>query len=170
MVLQSRTHQRFPRHSKFPLGFALFIVAAVLVTSPAKRAMAAATHNKSFAQELVERIVAKHSELAGLGLSTILPNEHRCISIADTDVKEVGETCDRHELMVFRTGNPAVEKERDGYDVTLPLRVGGELIGIVAFDFRLEQRRANILERAKVIALEIESEIPSKSKLFESAK
>jgi hypothetical protein len=37
-------------------------------------------------------------------------------------------------------------------------------------DFKLDQQEAGLLDRAKVIAKEVEDQIPSKSKLFESAK
>jgi hypothetical protein len=126
--------------------------------------------SKSFAQALVEDTVAKHHELEGLGLATTPPGGRDCITIADTDVKELGDKCDKGELAVMETGKSTVEKEKDAYDVTVPLRVSGKTIGIIGMDFKLDQQEAGLLDRAKVIAQEVEDQIPSKSKLFEPAK
>ena len=46
----------------------------------------------------------------------------------------------------------------------------GKTIGIVGLDFKLDQQEAGLLDRAKVIAKDVEDQIPSKSKLFEPAK
>jgi len=126
--------------------------------------------SKIFAQALVENTVAKHPELEGIGLATIPPDGHDCVTIADTDAKELGDKCDKGELAVMKTGKSTVEKEGDGYDVTVPLYVGGKTIGIIGMDFRLDQQEAGLLDRARVIAKEMEEQIPSKSKLFEPAK
>ena len=126
--------------------------------------------SKIFAQALVEDTVAKHPELEGLGLATVPPDGHDCVTIADTDAKELGDKCDKGEVAVMKTGKPTVEKEGDGYDVTLPLHVSGKTIGIIGMDFKLDQAEAGLLDRAKAIAKEMEDQIPSKSKLFEPAK
>ena len=131
-------------------------------TAPAKA--------KIFAQALVENMVAKHPELEGLGLSTTPPHGHDCIGIADTDPKELGDKCDKGEVAVMTTGKPTVEKEGDGYDVTLPLYVRGKSIGVIGMDFKLDQPEEGLLDRAKAIAKEIEDQIPRKAKLFEAAK
>jgi hypothetical protein len=126
--------------------------------------------SKIFAQALVENTVAKHPELEGLGLATIPPGGHDCVTIADTDAKELGDKCDKGELAVMKTGKSTVEKEGDGYDVTVPLHVSGKTIGIIGMDFKLDQQEVGLLDRAKLIAKEVEDQIPSKSKLFEPAK
>lgn len=123
-----------------------------------------------FAQVLVEETVSKHPELVGLELATTPPRGHDCITIAATDAKEMGDKCDSAELGIIKTGNPTVEKENDGYDVTLPLHVSGKTIGIIGMDFKLDQQESSLLDRAKSIAREVEDRIPAKSKLFEAAK
>jgi hypothetical protein len=125
--------------------------------------------SRIFAQVLVENTAAKHPELKGLGLATTPPDGHDCVTIADTDAKELGDKCDKGELAVMKTGKSTVEKEGDGYDVTVPLHVSGKTIGIIGMDFRLDQQEVGLLDRAKVIAKEVEDQIPSKSKLFEAA-
>ena len=131
-----------------------------------------AAHAKSriFAQTLVEDTVAKHPELLGLELATTPPRGNDCITVAATDAKEVGDKCDREDLSVLNTGNPTVERESDGYDVTLPLHVRGKVIGIIGMDFRLDQKESGLIDRANVIATELEDQIPGKSKLFEVAR
>ena len=126
--------------------------------------------DKTFAQALVEGTVAKHAELAGLELATTPPDGHDCVTIAATDVKEMGDKCDKGELAVMKTGKATVEKESDGYDVTLPLHVSGKTIGIIGMDFKPDQQESGLVDRAKIIAKEVEDQIPAKSKLFEAAK
>jgi len=128
-----------------------------------------AAKRRIFAQVLVESTVAKHAELAGLELATTPPDGHDCTTIAATDVKEMGDKCDKGELAVMKTGKPTVEKEGDGYDVTLPLHVSGKTIGIIGMDFKLDQKESGLVDRANVIAKEVEDQIPAKSKLFEAA-
>jgi hypothetical protein len=167
MIKQTTKQQRALRGLAFLLAPS-FAIALNLAISWANNA-AAAAKDKIFAQALVETTKAKHPELEGVGLSTTPPNGHDCISIADTDAKELGDKCDQGELKVMKTGKSTMEKENDGYDVTIPLQVAGKTIGVIAMDFKLDQKEAGLLDRAKVIAAEIENQIPSKSKLFESA-
>jgi hypothetical protein len=142
---------------------------AVFIVHGLAKPTASAAKGKIFAQAVVERTVAKHPELEGLGLATVPPNGQDCVTIADTDAKELGDKCDKGELAVMNTGKSTVEKEGDGYDVTVPLHVGGKTIGIIGMDFKLDQQEAGLLDRAKVIAKEVEEQIPTKSKLFEAA-
>ncbi len=128
------------------------------------------TKDKIFAQVLVEDTLSKHSALIGVGLATTQAEDSGCVTIADTDATELGEKCDRGEIAVMRNDSPSIEKESDGYDVTVPLHVGGKTIGIVAMDFKLSEQEAGLLDRAKAIARELEAQIPEKAKLFDLAK
>jgi hypothetical protein len=166
MIKQTTKQQKVVRGLVFLLA-ASFVLALNLAIPWANNAAAAPAKNKIFAQELVETTKAKHPELEGVGLSTTPPNGHDCISIADTDAKELGDKCDLGELKVMKTGKSTVEKENDGYDVTMPFQIAGKTIGVIAMDFKLDQKEAGLLDRAKLIAAEIEDQIPSKSKLFE---
>lgn len=153
-------------------GSALLLSLCAL-TAYAQKLISSTTPNtkgKIFAQTLVENTLSKHPALAGVGLATTPAQGKGCVTIADTDAKELGEKCDKGELGVMKTGKSTVEKEADGYDVTLPLHVGGETIGIIAMDFKLDEPEAGILDRAKAIAKEVEAQIPEKSKLFEQAR
>ena len=166
-MMQTRKQQKTMYSSVLPLVAVFALMLAVL----ASRGHAnPAAKRRIFAQVLVESTVAKHAELAGLELATTPPDGHDCTTIAATDVKEMGDKCDKEELAVMKTGKPTVEKEGDGYDVTLPLHVSGKTIGIIGMDFRLDQKESGLVDRASVIAKEVEDQIPAKSKLFEAAK
>lgn len=169
MIKQANDQQTVGRGLVFLLA-ASFVVALTILANFWASAEASPAKDKIFAQALVEDTRAKHPELEGVGLSTTPPGGHDCISIADTDAKELGDKCDQGELKVMKTGKSTVEKENDGYDVTMPFHVGGKTIGVIAMDFKLDQQEAGLLDRAKVIAAEIENQIPSKSKLFEPAR
>jgi hypothetical protein len=158
------------KQQKATFIWTLLLAAVSIFTVSAFAGRGLAKPSKSFAQALVEDMVAKHHELEGLGLATTPPGGRDCITIADTDVKELGDKCDKGELSVMETGKSTVEKEKDGYDVTVPLQVSGKTIGVIGMDFKLDQQEAGLLDRAKVIAKEVEDQIPSKSKLFEPAK
>ena len=166
-MIQTRKQQKTMSNSARLLVAACVLMLAVF----ASRGNAnPAAKRRIFAQVLVEKTVAKHAELAGLELATTPPDGHDCTTIAATDVKEMGDNCDKAELAVMKTGKPTVEKEGDGYDVTLPLHVSGKTIGIIGMDFKLDQKESGLVDRASVIAKEVEDQIPVKSKLFEAAR
>jgi hypothetical protein len=152
------------------LSAACVLMLAIFAGRSQANPAASSAGGKIFAQALVEGVAAKHPELAGLELATTPTDKRDCITIAATDAKEMGDKCDKAELAVMRTGKATVEKERDGYDVTVPLHVGGKTIGIVGLDFKLDQQESGLLNRAEVIAKEVEDQVPVKSKLFESAE
>jgi hypothetical protein len=145
----------------------------VLAGQAGKGAAGAARAGKTQAQKLVETTVANHHELSGLELSTTPPGKQTCVTIAATDPKELGEKCDEDEFAAMRTAKPFVEKEKDGYDVTLPLHdANGKVIGTLGMDFKRApgQQESEVIEQAKKIAREVEKQIPSKVKLFEATK
>ena len=152
------------------LAAACVLILAVFASRGQANPAASKAKGRIFAQTLVEDTVSKHPELVGLELATTPPHGHDCITIAATDAKEMGDKCDSAELGIIKTGNPTVEKESDGYDVTLPLHVSGKTIGIIGMDFKLDQQESGLVDRAKIIAKEVEDQIPAKSKLFEAAK
>jgi hypothetical protein len=126
------------------------------------------THTgKSFAQKLVEATHAKHPESDEIGISA---NTSRgCIGIASTDKSDVGGKCEKEDSEPMRTGKPVVEKEKDGFDVSLPLHdSAGNIIGAVGVGFKSAAGQTEAL--VTEIATEMEVQIPSKAKLFERSK
>jgi hypothetical protein len=158
------------KHRTIICSSALLLCALAAYAQDLASPTASRTKGRIFAQALVENTLSKHTGLAGVGLATIPPQAHDCVTIADTDVKELGDKCDKGELAVMNSGKSTVERESDGYDVTLPLHVGGKTIGIIAMDFKLDEQETGLLDRAQAIAREVEAQIPQKSKLFEPAR
>jgi hypothetical protein len=169
-MTQTRKQQKTTYSSVAPLLAVSILVLAVFASRGQANPAPSGTKSRIFAQVLVESTVAKHPELAGLELATTPPDAQDCVTIAATDAAEMGDKCDKAELAVMKTGKPTVEKEGDGYDVTLPLHVSGETIGIIGMDFKLDQKELGLVDRAKSIAKEVEGQIPAKSTLFEAAK
>jgi len=69
----------------------------------------------------------------------------------------------------MRTGQPSVEKESYGFDVTLPLHdTAGQIIGTVGLEIKSEpaQQESVVVERAKKIVQEVEAEVPSGATLL----
>jgi hypothetical protein len=130
---------------------------------------------KIFAQKLVEDTLAVHSEIESLELSATPPNKTDCVTIASNDPKEIGEKCDKEDVAVMKTNAPFVEKETEKgkkiFAVTLPIHDrSGHIIGTAGIDFRCdsESQEAKITERAKQIGMELEVQLTSKTKMFES--
>jgi len=137
---------------------------------------AAAPANKALAQQLVEEAMAKHPQVSGVELSSTLPGKS-CVTIASTDAKDLGEKCDEDEFAAMKTNKPFVEKEKEEgkeiYDITMPLHdAAGKLIGTVGLDFKPGpiQQEPEVVALAKQVVREMESQVPTKDKLFEPAK
>ena len=127
----------------------------------------------TYAQQLVDQLVAAHKELKALELA-VGPLED-CKTVAATDPKDVGEKCDDDELGPMRTGKADVEaptKDDPVYDITQALHdSAGNLIGAVGMDLEPApgQDRAAMVARAQALLRELEAQIPSKQKLLAPA-
>ena len=148
-------------------GIAAFGVCFACAMTPAQTA----THQtKTMAQKLVDNTHAQHPEATEIGIVTV--SARGCRTIASTDSKDIGEKCEAEDSAPMKTGKPYVEKEKDGYDISLPLHdASGKVIGAVGMEFKLEagQTAANMTEKAKQIAGEMEKQIPSKAALSKPA-
>ena len=147
-------------------GIAAFGVCVASAVTPAQTAQ----RTKSMAQKLVEDTHAQHPEATEIGIVTI--SARGCRTIASTDSKDIGEKCEADDSAPMKTGKPYAEKEKDGYDISLPLHdATGKAIGAVGIEFKLEagQTAASMTERAKQIAGEMEKQIPSKAALSKPA-
>lgn len=130
-----------------------------------------ATPEKIFAQKLLEETLSKHTEVTGLEIAAT--TKHGCKTIAATDPKELEEKCDAEVWRPLRSGKPYVEREKDGFDVTLPLHdASGKTIAVVGMDFKPEpaQTKESVIEQGRQITGEMEKQVPSKAKLFERAE
>ena len=126
-----------------------------------------ASKAKSLAQKLVETTQAKHPELDEVGISATTASG--CRGIASTDKSDIGEKCEKDDLAPMQTGKPFVEKEKDGYDISVPLHDStGKIIGTLGIGFKpaAGQTEASLTAQAQKIAAEMEAQIPSKAKLL----
>jgi hypothetical protein len=148
----------------------LAVIIACVV--PALASAQKATHtDKSFAQKLVEATQAKHPEADEIGISTY--TRRGCFGIASTDKSDIGEKCEKDDITPMQTGKPYVEKEKDGFDVSIPLHdAAGKIIGTLGVGFKpaASQTEASVTEQAQKIAAEMEPQIASKAKLFERSE
>jgi len=129
--------------------------------------------SRILAQKIVEEVKAAHSEITGLELAATRSAAEGCKTIAATEANEVGEKCDQDELTAIQTNKPFVEREKDEFDVTLPIHdSAGRIIGTAGMDFKAErgQTKETVTRQAKQIAAELEKRIPSREKLFEPAR
>jgi hypothetical protein len=89
---------------------------------------------KIMAQKVVEEIKAGHPEITGLEIAATKSEADGCKTIAVTEGNEVGQKCDKDELTAIRTNKPFVEKEKNEFDVTLPIHDStGKIIATAAW-------------------------------------
>ena len=150
------------------------LLAGCLLAAPIAsglRAQQPAGPGKTYAQQLVDRLVSQNRDVTGVELAVI--SDSKCATLAGTDPNDIGAKCGEDEQEPMRTGEPFVEepaKDDRIYDITQALHdTAGRLIGAVGIDITpdLGQDRAAVLARARVLLLELEAAIPSKEKLFE---
>jgi hypothetical protein len=128
---------------------------------------------KSFAQKLVDDLVARHPELVRVGLHVTPPNGRRNVIIASNMTEKIGQKSDPEDLRAMRSGRPVLLKEGENFDVTLPLHdAKGKIIGTIGLTFEPEpsEQEGAVIRRAWEIAREIEKDIPSKAELFAQAR
>jgi hypothetical protein len=147
----------------------MFLLVACALASPA----AQVPPPRIRAQQLVDEIRGRHPEITGLELAASRSQTGICTTIAATEVKEIGEKCDKDELTAIKTNQPFVEHKEDGFDITMPLHdASGAVIATVGMDFRLEpgKQQDAVVKQARQIAAEFEKAITTKSQLFEAVK
>lgn len=158
------------RRIQFPItatGPTLAAALCLALFSVPASAQAAVPTGKIFAQRLVEATQAKHPEADEIGISAT--TTRGCLGVASTDKSDIGEKCEADDIKPMQTGKPFVEKEKDGFDVSLPLHdANGKTVGVVGVGFKAApgQTEASVTELARKIAAEMAPQIPSKAALF----
>src|SRR5713226_9443204 len=135
------------------------LCAAVPAPAFARKADPAApkgTVHKSFAQDLVEKTVAKHPELTGLEFHATPPKGSESVAIASTSRERIGRKTDPKGLEVFKTGKPRVQINPSGKqdtEVVLQLQdVSGRPIGLAKMTFpRTEADAEALIHKAQEI-------------------
>jgi hypothetical protein len=128
--------------------------------------------DKIAAQKAAEEVLAAHPEITGLEVAATRSMQEGCKTIAATEAKEVGEKCDKDEFTAIKTNQPFVEREKDEFDVTVPIHdSAGKTIATAGMDFKAAgQTKETVTRQAKQIAAELEKRFSSKEQLFEQAK
>ena len=101
----------------------MFRIATLFATLvAAASAQAAGAPQKIYAQELVDRAVAGHAEIAGVEVHATPPKSADNIVVAAYN-GHLGEKADAEDLEVIKSGKPAtgLNKAGDRYEVNLPL-------------------------------------------------
>jgi hypothetical protein len=126
----------------------------------------AAQTNDTLAGRLVTQAMASHPQASEIGIS--VRTSSGCHSIASSDPSDVGERCESGDLRVMRTHHGHAVKERDGYDVSVPLHdSAGRLIGSLAVEFRLQsqQNTSAAIRQAEAISRHMAGQISSQASL-----
>lgn len=143
---------------------AAFLCIAALPSAAATSAQAGKA--KSFAQRLVDSTMAQHPDATEVGIAA--RTARGCRGIASTDPGDVGERCEAEDVRAMTSGRATVAKEKDGYDVSLPLHdAAGAVVGAVGIEFKLSaaKTRADALKEARAIEQEMAAKISSKAQL-----
>src|SRR5437868_9619517 len=130
------------------------ITVAVLFAAVSLSQGIAAPPDKITAQQVTEEVAAAHPEITGLEIAATKSQAEGCKTIAATEAKEVGQKCDKDELTAIKTNAPFVEKEKDGFDVTLPLHdYSGTVMGTAGMDFKPTpgEKKSDVVSEAKLI-------------------
>ncbi len=144
-----------------------------LTVSDLSAATSSAARGKLFAQKLVDELAAKHPELVRIGVHVTPPHRSENIIVASNVATKIGQKSDPEDLKTMQTGKPVVLKEGANFDITLPLRdAGGQIIGAIGLTFppRNGEPESSAVHRAQAMARELERQIPSAAKLFDSAQ
>ena len=123
-----------------------------------------------FAQTLVDELAARHPDLVRIGMHVTPPQSSVNQIIASNVAEKIGQKSDPEDLKAMESGEPVVLKEGDNYDITLPLHdVAGRVIGAIGLTFKPHagERPAGAARRARAMAAEVETQIPSAARLFE---
>jgi len=130
-----------------------------------------AQSKKTQAQNLVDLIAQKHSEISAVELSATPAGHKRCVTIAATEPKDLREKCDQDEAAAMKTEESFVEQEPEGFDVTAPLHdLTGKLVGALGIDFKQQTGtdESQSPQTHSSAPKELEQQKPSKAFFFQS--
>ena len=120
------------------IGRAFLVLMAAAAFAPGAQAQPAAVGG-SYAQHLVDSMVALHPELVELDIHALPPGSRQLMLVAAKSPARVGRPSDTDDVAVYRTGEPRVEINRKGdqnVEVALALRdIYRQTIGAVEFTF-----------------------------------
>lgn len=119
------------------------------------------------AQELVDRIVAKHPDLVRLTIHAVPTGEEGSRIIACNNKEKIGKLSDPEDLEAMKTGEVVTLKEGDNLDVTAPIRdKTGKPIAATGITLPVSQGETEneVIDKAKTIAEELTIAIQNSDK------
>ncbi len=143
-----------------------------LTVEEAGSAKSSAAPGKIVAQKLVDELAAKRTDVVRVALHLTPPEGPDNLIVACNVAERVGKKSDPEDLQAMRTGKAVVLKEEGNFDVTLPLHTAsGKVIGAIGLTFKPKdnEKESSAAVRARKMATEVEKQITSKERLFESA-
>ena len=128
---------------------------------------------KILGQRLVEEVAAKHKpDLTYLGLHSQTPKSKKSVIFASTDSGKIGKKSSCADLHVVEKGTPVMEMK--GKSTTILERLldsSGHTVGLIVVGFNYtDGQEAEAAKLGKQVGEELAQQIPSKNKLFETAK
>jgi hypothetical protein len=135
----------------------------------------AQTPTNTYAQKLVDEMLAKYPELVILVMHVTPPDKPDTDNvILGSSIGRIGKKADEDDLRVIRTGKTNLEVNTTGerFEVELALQdKAGKTIGAlgVVFPYKAGDDKAKRQKQAEQIRDELRKKIPSAAKLFEPA-
>ena len=129
---------------------------------------------KIFAQRLVEIEMEKHPDLLIIAFHVTPPGEKDNMIIA-SNIGRIGKKADEDDMRVIKTGKPNLEVNATGdhFEVQMAQRDKvGKIIGALAvvFPYKEGMDKEQLHAKGEEIRKEIEAQVPTLAKLFETAK
>jgi hypothetical protein len=125
---------------------------------------------KTYAQQLVDKLAADHPDLLRVALHVTPPKKSDNLIIPCNLPERIGRKSDPEDLQAMRMGQPILLKEGENFDVTLPLHdAAGRTIGAIGLTFkpRPGEQDPAATRRARAMAGQIEKQIASAEQLFQ---
>ena len=119
------------------------------------------------AQELVDRLVAKHPDLVRLTIHAVPTGEEASRIIACNIKEKIGKPSDPEDLEAMKTGKTVTLREGGNLDVTAPIPdKAGNPIAATGITLHLSQGETEneVIEKAKSIAKELTMAIQNADK------
>ena len=129
---------------------------------------------KTYAQQLVDEILAKHPEVVILAMHVKSPSDPEYPIIA-SNIGRIGKKADEDDMRVINTGKPNLEVNEAGnhFEVELTLQdASRKTIGAlgVVFNYKPGDDKAAFQKKAEQVRDELRARIPVEKKLFDPAK
>lgn len=149
---------------------------AIVPAHAQAQALSPASSGKTYAQDLVDRTVARHPELLEMDIHASPADGSPSVIVASKNRQRIGKATDSDDLEVFRTGTPRVEINSKGdqnVEVAIQLRnVSNRAIGTVELTFPYVAGTDNdaLIEKAEKIGDEVRRRISRREDLAAPAQ